>query len=211
MSYHLSSFLRGAMSLGRPNGEHQEERKAAPEDWRTQQEVTRRASQPWFVCDARAYGTQEQIGAIVASLGFPSNRFRVFRLRRRPASIDPSLQILRSAIRQGAILSPLAFPPLLWWLGWWHPLGILQDVMSIWPLGLALVLHLVIRSAWRMRKTIAMTIGELSLLVSMPSKPEAGHFHFAEGKPRAEVREPRELSGDKLQKGEPGKGRGQHV
>jgi hypothetical protein len=35
---------------------------------------------------------------------------------------------------------------------------------------------------------MAMTVGELSLLVSMPNKPESGQFYFAEGKPRAEVK-----------------------
>jgi len=189
VTYHISDFFRGLMSLGRPDGVGEESRRAAPEvDRRAMEEVSKRVSQSWFACDARAYGTQDQIRAIVASLGFPSNRFRVFRHRKQPKPIDPSLQELKSFLRQGATLLPLAFPLLLWWSGLWNPLDILKDVVLVWPVALALLLPLVLRSLWKMRRTVAMTVGELSLLVSVPSKPEAGHFYFAEGKPRVEVK-----------------------
>jgi hypothetical protein len=223
LSYHLGGFMRAAASMGRPDGAGEERRPPPqPVDMRALQEVQRRIQQPWFSCDVRAYGTQEQISSIVSALSFTTNRCRVFKHRRcaesrrvaregrkkKPGKLrsflarlllrlneflsgfrpDPSLQRAKSAVRLGAIFLYPAILFLLWVSGTWKP-DILSSAFDQALLAAAALLPLVLRSAWRMRKTIALTIGELSLLVSLPSKPERGQFYFAEAGVPAEVRE----------------------
>jgi hypothetical protein len=88
-----------------------------------------------------------------------------------------------------ATLLPLAIPLLLLWRGLWNPMLVLEAPSQLLPLALALALPPTLRAVWRPRKTVAMTAGELSLLVSLPNRPEAGHFYFAVGRPRVEVKE----------------------
>ena len=210
LSYHFGGFMRNVARMGKPDGVEEERRPLQIVDARAQQEVMKRASQPWFSCDARAYGkTQEQIRAIVSALTFPSNQFKVFKIRKctrsQPAGkaswlgrlarrlsgaqVDPSLQEMKSLARLGAMLAFPLFLVFLWGVGVWNPLGILGNTFDQLLLALALIIPLFVRSAWRMRKTIALTISELPLLVSLPNKPEVGHFYFSEARVPVEIKE----------------------
>lgn len=196
-SYFLGKFLQSMMRGGRPNGVEEERRLPQP-DLRAQQDFMRRISQIWFSCDVRAYGTQEQVRAITASLSFPSNQIKVFRLRKCPRTRrpDPGLQELKKLLRIGAIISFPVLLVFLWGAGIWSPLGVLSNFFDQLLLAMALVVPLAVWAAWRTRKTIALTIGELPLLISLPNRPETGHFYFAE------ARTPVEIRGDvKAQKG----------
>jgi hypothetical protein len=188
--YHASGFARSLLTLGRPDGIGEETRRAPPQvDWRALEEHTRRVSRPWFVCDVRAYGTEEQIRGIIAALVYPRSRFKMFRRRRTLGELKPRLMEARATAWRYATLLPLAIPLLLLWRGLWNPMLVLEEPSQLLPLALALALPPTLRAVWRPRKTVAMTAGELSLLVSLPSKPEAGHFYFAVGRPRVEVKE----------------------
>jgi hypothetical protein len=113
------------------------------------------------------------------------------RLARRlsGAQVDPSLQEMKSLARLGATLAFPLFLVFLWGVGVWNPLGILGNTFDQLLLALALIIPLFVRSAWRMRKTIALTISELPLLVSLPNKPEVGHFYFSEARVPVEIKE----------------------
>jgi hypothetical protein len=210
-SYHLGAFVRNVARLGAPDGVEEVRRPVQPVDAQKLQEAQERASKPWFSCDIRAYGTPEQIRAIASALTFPTNRCRVFRVRRRCSRIDAGLQEGRSYLRLAAVFSLPALLLLLWVSGVRSPLGVLSSPVDQALLGLALLSPLLIRRAWRMRRTVAMTIGELSLLISLP-RPEIGGFHFAEARPPPEIREeagPRPSGGGvNAQKGASGAGGG---
>ncbi|MBC7218619.1 MAG: hypothetical protein H5T49_00575 [Hadesarchaea archaeon] len=223
LSYHFGGFMRNMARMGKPDGVEEERQPLQTIDVRAQQEVMKRASLPWFSCDFRAYGTQEQIRAIVSSLTFPSNRFKVFRIRKCVRSqtaektgrlgrlarlfsgsrgrlkhladffsgsrVDPSLQELKGLVRLMVIISFPLFLVFLWGIGAWNPLGALDSPFDQALLILAFIIPLVLRSAWRMRKTIALTISELPLIVSLPNKPEVGHFYFSEARVPVEIKE----------------------
>jgi len=209
LSYHFGGFMRNVARMGKPDGVEEERRPLQTVDARAQQEAMKRAFQPWFSCDARAYGSQEQIKTITSSLSFPSNRIRVFRFRKCARSqsaekvsllsrlaglfsgsrIDPSLQELKGLARLGATLAFPLFLVLLWSVGVWNPLGVLSNPFDQALLTIVLILPLVVRSAWRMRKTIALTISELPPFVSLPNRPEVGHFYFSEARVPVEIKE----------------------
>ena len=191
----LDSLMRGLASLGRPDGTatggRPQEHPSRMEQEKLE-EVWRRSSHDWFVCDGRAYGTVEQIGRIERSFSFPSNRIRVFKIRTRAEEWKPlnpaQRRIARWARRRIPVLSSILLPAFAWWAGLWDPLQILKSTGDLAVLILSIAVPLVTGATVRRLRPmvgnpIVATVRELSLLLSLPADTEKGHFYFAGGKP----------------------------
>lgn len=148
-----------------------------------------RASEGLLSCDARAYGTPDQINNIIRSLPFTSNALEVSDHgpltenggreggeggdeegeceERFAPDPEPSTHRLKRTFGKYAPVLPLPLLPLLWWLGLWNPLRTFGDVLNTLPV-LAAVGGSTALALWGSKNPIVMSVPELTLLTSLP-------------------------------------------
>lgn len=145
-----------------------------------------RADSGLFTCDIRAYGTLGQAGSIISSFPLGPNPLESYKKRKASGELpDPSRHPLGSFLRKVAIVSPFGILPILWRIGAWNPVHLIDGGLGLVPPISAAVVALLIWGVWRPKRPVVLSLPELVQIVSIPTMLEGGRFEFApEAPPR---------------------------
>lgn len=130
--------------------------------------ASQRMGQNLLACDARAYGTPQQVDSITSAIPFPSNSLRVFRTR--PISLSkplkPSRSWLLNSLRKLALGGVAGSLALAWWARIFNPLRL--GTVDIALISLALAAGIGILVFWRIKRSVVLSTRELATLFSLP-------------------------------------------
>lgn len=139
-----------------------------------------------FTCGIRVYGTLGQASSIISSFPAGSNPLESYKKRKASGELlDPSRHPLGSFLRKVAIASPFSILPILWRIGMWNPVHLIDGGWGLVPPISAAVVALLIWGLWRPKRPVVLSLPELAQIVSIPTGLEGGRFEFApEAPPR---------------------------
>jgi len=149
------------------------------------QAMLARADAGLFTCGIRVYGTLGQASSIISSFPAGSNPLESYKKRKASGELlDPSRHPLGSFLRKVAIASPFSILPILWRIGMWNPVHLIDGGGLVPPISAAVV-ALLIWGLWRPKRPVVLSLPELAQIVSIPTGLEGGRFEFApEAPPR---------------------------